>query len=176
MAPIRPQSQRRTLKTSSQREHVHRPTKSDDSAFASSKKDKRLIKHSALVNRIQKQSFRAQRKRRRPNKKLVTTLESLADALPDVDQEAATEAARISSEQANVRRKALLSRPGLQKCKEKTNKEERERFSQNLAQMIGSKATTPGTEIGSTPNLVTKPVDRWALLREHIMQNVEKIP
>ncbi|KAL9097297.1 MAG: hypothetical protein Q9165_000724 [Trypethelium subeluteriae] len=176
MAPIRPASRRRTATTNSQRERVHRPIKSDDSVFASSKKDKRLIRHSALVNRIQKQNSTAKQKRRRPNKKLVATLESIADALPDVDQNAATEDTGTLHGQAKVRRKSLASRPGVQKRKEKVNKAELERFSQNLAQMIGSKATNLSAEAKSTPNSAVKPVDRWALLRGHITQNMEKIP
>ena len=53
--------------------------------FIASKKDKRTIKHSAFVNRIEKAQSKPL-KRRRPNKKLKTTLEGLADALPSMEE------------------------------------------------------------------------------------------
>ncbi|PBP24847.1 xylose isomerase-like protein [Diplocarpon rosae] len=53
-------------------------------SFVNTKKDKRLIKSSSFLNRIEK-AHKKPLKRRRPNKKLVTTLENLADALPDVE-------------------------------------------------------------------------------------------
>ena len=173
-APVRPASRRRTLTVNNRHEHIHNPIKSTDSAFASSKRDKRLIKHSAFLNKIQKQNIKLKKKRRRPSKKLVTTLESLADALPDAEQQATTEEARVSQEQENIRRKALKSRPGMQKRKERVDKAERERFSHNLAQMISSKAANPTEEAKSTQSTTNQSVDRWGVLREFIAQNMEK--
>ncbi|KAI9688517.1 MAG: hypothetical protein M1822_001466 [Bathelium mastoideum] len=172
-APIRPESRRRTTATKSQREHIHRPIKSTESAFASSKKDKRLIKHSTFVSKIQKQTVKLKKKRRRPSKKLVTTLESLADALPETDEPVSTEEARALHKQANDRRKALKSRPGSQKRKEKVEKAERERFGQNLAQMIGSQVGNPATQTSPLQNAPTKPHDRWSILRKFIEHNME---
>ncbi|KAI9708039.1 MAG: hypothetical protein M1820_004243 [Bogoriella megaspora] len=172
MAPIRPASQRRTA-TSNSREHIHRPLKPSSSAFASSKKDKRLIKHSTLVNKIQKQHAKPSiKKRRRPNKKLVTTLESLADALPDDD--VSEKPVSAAENQAEVRRKALKSRPGVQKRKEKVDKVERERFSQNLAQIIGSGATGDSQQLNESGIGIVKPNNRWEVLREFIKGNMEK--
>ena len=57
-----------------------------ESLFAASKKDKRRIKHAQLMSKVTKARTRNPR-RRRPTKKLVTTLDALADALPDEDGE-----------------------------------------------------------------------------------------
>ncbi|KAI1459107.1 ribosome biogenesis protein SLX9-domain-containing protein, partial [Annulohypoxylon moriforme] len=54
-------------------------------SFINSKKDKRLVKHASFVSRIEKTSSKEKKlKRRRPGKKLVTNLDALAEALPDL--------------------------------------------------------------------------------------------
>lgn len=53
------------------------------SLFSTSKRDKRTIRHSRLLNRIETATARV-RKQRRPSRKLVTDLQSLGEALPDV--------------------------------------------------------------------------------------------
>lgn len=56
----------------------------EDAAWRTSKKDKRAMKHSVLMNKVRDAGVRKQ-KPRRPNKKLKTDLESLADALPELE-------------------------------------------------------------------------------------------
>ncbi|KAK3049335.1 hypothetical protein LTS18_012769, partial [Coniosporium uncinatum] len=98
------------------------PVSSDD-GFTTTKKDKRIMKHSLLMSKVQKSQARP--KRRRPNKKLVANLESLADALPDADANGGEGAgAGIESrdkvvDQATIRQKSLKSRPGALKRREK---------------------------------------------------------
>ncbi|KAF1955367.1 hypothetical protein CC80DRAFT_505702 [Byssothecium circinans] len=136
------------------------PTTSS-SLFPSTKRDKRTIKHSAFVGKIEKSSAKGA-KRRRPNKKLVANLESLADALPDFDD--AGDKDEVVVGQAKVRRKtmkSMKSRPGAMKRKEKLERAEKERFNANLAQMVG------------TSNPVS---DRWAALKNHVQNSMEVKP
>ncbi|KAK7540886.1 ribosome biogenesis protein SLX9-domain-containing protein [Phyllosticta citribraziliensis] len=127
-------------------------------SFASSKRDKRTIKHSLLLSKITKSapgSSAAGKKRRRPNKKLVTTLDALADALPDSSDAAAATtiqspaagdgdegghgaaAVDVPGAQARilVKDRSLKSRPGALKRKAAIEARERQRFEQNLAEM-----------------------------------------
>ncbi|KAF2637432.1 hypothetical protein P280DRAFT_521115 [Massarina eburnea CBS 473.64] len=132
--------------------------------FPSSKRDKRTIKHSAFVGKIEKPSSTST-KRRRPNKKLVANLESLADALPDFEQ-GNGETGDVVVGQAKVRRKpmkSMKSRPGATKRKEKLEKVEKERFNANLALMAGSRSTSAVT-------------DRWAALKSHVQSSMEVKP
>ena len=71
-------------------------------------------------------------KRRRPNKKLVTTLESLGDALDGVIEDGGV---GEKVKDGKIRHKSLKSRPGATKRKEKLERMERERFGRNLAQL-----------------------------------------
>ncbi|OAL54032.1 hypothetical protein IQ07DRAFT_329288 [Pyrenochaeta sp. DS3sAY3a] len=139
------------------------PKPDEPSQFPSSKKDKQKIKHSSFVSKIEKASSKPQ-KRRRPNKKLVATLESLADALPGLaDGEADGE---IEIGQAKIQRKSLKSmksRPGAMKRKEKLQKMEMDRFNKNLAQLA---STTQGSAVQ----------DRWAALKNHVQNNMEIKP
>lgn len=132
---------------------------SDSSLFSSSKRDKHAIKHSAFVSKIEKSSAKTQ-KRRRPNKKLVANLESLADVLPSLDEEGGKDGVILG--QAKIQRKSLKSRPGAMKRKEKLEKQERERFNKNLAQMAGASGTSTG--------------DRWAALKNHVQSTMEVKP
>lgn len=128
--------------------------------FIDSKRDRRLIKHSAFVSRITKASSRSRnrtsttttaQKRRRPSKKLVATLESLGDALDDIrrgmeeeDEDAAADAdaEEQARRQGKVRHKSLRTRPGALKRKEWLVKGEMERFGRSLAQLADVAATT----------------------------------
>ncbi|KAI7232836.1 hypothetical protein KC330_g5711 [Hortaea werneckii] len=59
--------------------------------FKVSKKDKRTIRHNQLLAKVQDADARVGKKklkRRRPGKKLTTNLDSLADALPEMEDEA----------------------------------------------------------------------------------------
>ncbi len=99
-------------------------------------------------------------KRRRPNKKLVATLESLGDALADIDDEIQRGIAEgedgegmdsLQKTQGKVRHKSLKSRPGALKRKERVVKGEMERFGQSLAQLVTVKeGTTAGQQQPST--------------------------
>jgi hypothetical protein len=146
--------------------------KPDDSgsAFPSSKKDKIAIKHASFVSRIEK--VPKVTKRRRPNKKLVATLESLADALPglDDDENEGDENTDVVVGQAKIQRKSLKSRPGATKRKEKLEKMEMERFSANLVQMANTSGT--GTEKGGAGSIA----DRWAALKNHVRNTTEIRP
>lgn len=103
-------------------------------------------------------------KRRRPNKKLVANLESLADALPGLDDEGKDE---VVVGQANIQRKSLKSRPGAMKKKAKLEKIEKDRFNKNLSQLAGSSASAgPNTSIA----------DRWAALKSHVQSTMERKP
>ena len=130
-----------------------------EGAFGSSKRDKQKIKHSSFVSKIEKSAAKTQ-KRRRPNKKLVANLESLADALPGFEDGAEGE---VEVGQAKIQRKSLKSRPGATKRKEKLVKTEMERFNQNLAQLAGS-STGSGVQ------------DRWAALKNHVQNTMEVKP
>ncbi|TAQ87295.1 hypothetical protein B7494_g4396 [Chlorociboria aeruginascens] len=112
------------------------PSSLSSSAFTATKKDKRTIKHSTLISRIEK-SHKKPLKRRRPNKKLVATLESLADALPEVEE-------KEEGGEGKIKHKSLKSRPGAMKKREKLERMERERFGKNMAIL----ATGPESERG----------------------------
>lgn len=137
-----------------------------DDDFRTTKKDKRLIKHSSFVSKIEKNSAKSN-KRRRASKKLVANLESLADALP------AAETDPNDPSQVNIiKQKTLKHRPGAMKRKEKLEKTERDRFAKNMAQMSNIQAApTPSSEpaADSVPN-------RWAALRGFISQTMEHQP
>jgi len=147
-----------------------------DDSFSSTKKDKRNIKHNIFLSRIEKVNQKDSKKRRRPTKKLVTTLESLADALPEFDDEDAEETV---VGQAIIKRKSLKSRPGAMKRREKIEKMEKERFTKNMADMAGLANTNTnatvveGHQAAAAPN---PPASRWAALRTFIEATMEQKP
>ncbi|KAF2017634.1 hypothetical protein BU24DRAFT_420678 [Aaosphaeria arxii CBS 175.79] len=137
------------------------------SGVFASKTDRRAHKHSSFVSKIEKNSSKTL-KRRRPNKKLVATLESLADALPgleDGEGDRDNDSGDMVIGQAKIQKrrnlKSLKSRPGAMKRKEKLERMERERFNANLAQMAGKNENT------------TSIADRWAALKSHVQSTVE---
>lgn len=146
--------------------------------FKSTKKDKRTIKHSSFVSRIEKANSKA-KKRRRPSKKLVADLESLANALPD-DAHGET-GDGVESGNAKIRHRSLKSRPGAMKRKEKLETMEKERFGKNMAQMVTGTAVTAATEsvdasaAGSASGAGASST-RWAALRGFIQQTMEQKP
>jgi len=115
-----------------------------------------------FVGKIEKTSKAS--KRRRPNKKLVANLESLADALPGLDEDGGNDEVVLG--QAKIQRKSLKSRPGAMKKKAKLEKVEKDRFNKNLAQMVGSSAGAGNTSIA----------DRWAALKSHVQTTMERKP
>ncbi|KAI9814816.1 MAG: hypothetical protein M1827_003082 [Pycnora praestabilis] len=171
MAPVkpkRPSIRSRTARSSSGSLPHPRTTypSRPNTGFANSKKDKRTIKHSSFVSKIEKADNKAKKRRRRPTKKLVATLESLADALPGNDEVGGGE--QITGD-ARIRQKSLKSRPGAMKRKEKLEMIERERFDKNMAQMAPTRAT-----VGSTTGGVTSTSERWTALRAFISQTMEQ--
>ncbi len=139
--------------------------------FLNTKKDKRTIKHSAFVNRIEKTNKKVL-KRRRPSKKLVTTLESLADALPDIS---AGGEQQVETGNAKIKHRSMKTRPGATKRREKLEKMERERFGKNMAQLTSSVSAAEPVAVGSSPASVST-ASKWAALREFISQTMEQKP
>lgn len=141
--------------------------------FRTTKKDKRLIKHSLFVSKVAK-SQKKTLKRRRPSKKLVANLDSLADALPDADEEDASELAN----QVNIiKHKTLKHRPGAMKRKEKMEQIERDRFMKNMAQMTAMEQKTVKPQEEAQTAAPSGPTsNRWAALRSFISQTMEHQP
>ncbi|OJJ43232.1 hypothetical protein ASPZODRAFT_146254 [Penicilliopsis zonata CBS 506.65] len=139
--------------------------------FRTNKKDKRMIKHSAFVSKIEKSSQKAV-KRRRPSKKLVANLDSLADALPNAESEMTD-----ASNQVNIiKHKTLRHKPGALKRKEKIEKLERDRFAKNMAQMTGIQAAPPAAGGENPDSEQSSTSNRWAALRNFISQTMEQQP
>ena len=140
------------------------------STFASIKKDKRRIKHSSFVSRIEK-SVPKTKKRRRPSKKLVTNLESLVDALPDLDCSHQKTSSHSSS--AVTRQMSLKSRPGAMKKKANLEKLERERFARNMAQLADRPTTTGGHDASAETLRPRESTNSWHALRKFIMSTFD---
>ncbi|RYP60378.1 hypothetical protein DL769_008147 [Monosporascus sp. CRB-8-3] len=173
-------------------------------AFVSSKKDKRLIKHSSFVSRIEKSSTSKKTlKRRRPGKKLKTNLEALADALPDLAERTEDDEKILRQlRDGKMRHRSLRTRPGALKRKEKIVKGEVERFGASLARLnaIGGAAEaqgmrvegpTEGAEVtgngaveartqpqmqAQTQHAQASTANRWAALRGFISATMEQNP
>ncbi|SPN96621.1 uncharacterized protein DNG_00142 [Cephalotrichum gorgonifer] len=146
--------------------------------FLQSKRDKRTIKHSTFVNKIKKtprkpsasNATAAAAKRRRPNKKLVATLESLADALPEIGEREA---------QGKVVQRSMSSRPGALKRKERVVKGEMERFGESMARLVGgggAEGGLGGGEKGRDAAGANSTGNRWAALRGYISATMEQNP
>jgi 3-oxoacyl-(acyl-carrier-protein) synthase len=113
-------------------------------------------------------------KRRRPSKKLVATLDSLADALPDAEHQDQSE---LAGQVHLIKHKTLKTRPGAMKRKEKMEQLERDRFMKNMSQMntVKSNTATPQTT-GSDATESNSTTSRWAALRGFISQTMEQQP
>lgn len=125
------------------------------------------------MNRIEKAHAKPL-KRRRPNKKLVTTLESLGDVLGELESGLGSK-----KEPGKFTQSSLKSRPGALKRKEKLAHMERERFGKNMAQLVtGTETQSVGTIDGSADKKQQPPVNptasRWAALRGFISQTMEQ--
>ncbi|KEZ46374.1 hypothetical protein SAPIO_CDS0686 [Scedosporium apiospermum] len=141
-------------------------------AFIQSKRDRRTIRHSSFIHKIQKSAPRAatSAKRRRPSKKLVATLEDLVDALPEVEE--------LSAEAVGkVRHKSLKSRPGALKRKEKIVRGEMERFGESMARLVAGGGATGGLGGGEGEKKAANPTgNRWAALKGYISATMEQNP
>jgi hypothetical protein len=129
------------------------------------------MKHSILLSKVRKSSDKptGQRKRRRSSKKLVTTLENLADALPEVTSGSVSESK--SSKMQGPTMETLKSRPGVGKKKDRIVRQEKERFGRNMAALTQTMATTSKNQ-DETQDEQTN--SRWAALRSHLANTVGK--
>lgn len=135
------------------------------------------------MNRIEK-AHKRPLKRRRPNKKLVTNLESLGDVLGQIEEDVGAGGMKV--EEGKIRQKTLKVGPGALKRKVKVERMERERFGRNMAQLIGTTQTQKGTEgaekmvvegeeARAQPETQTNATgSRWAALRGFISQTLEQ--
>ncbi|KAI5287253.1 hypothetical protein KEM52_001682, partial [Ascosphaera acerosa] len=139
-------------------------------------------------------------KRRRPSKKLVASLDSLASALPSFGGEGDADAAgggggdgddaggrdrdggpaALASQVNVIKQKSMKHKPGALKRKEKLDMLERQRFSRNLAQMNALPAVSAPAPAQSATATATAapaaPATRWAALRNFISQTMEHNP
>lgn len=152
---------------------------SDD--FLESKRDKRLMKHSSFMARIASSGGVKKSKKRTGqgrSKKLKTTMDSLADALPELESGEGGE--EILS--GKIKHKSLKSKKGALKKKEQVVKGEMERFGVSMAklsetqqqqqqqpQQTSSQVTSQDTNTGATSS-------RWAALRGYISATMEQNP
>ena len=145
-----------------------------ESVFSATKRDRRAIKHSLILSKVQKSSDKSSsKKRRRPSKKLVATLESLANALPDITEQ--SDAQRRSAGKSSAV-KTIKTKPGASKKKAKIVREERERFGKNLAalsQAVSAAAAAPQSEPGAVKDGPATPKNEtWEALRRHLQSTV----
>ncbi|RAH67052.1 FAM207/SLX9 family protein [Aspergillus aculeatinus CBS 121060] len=169
MAPIRPAKKQDAVKKPASGSGTFPTNSSLFDEFRTTKKDKRLIKHASFVSKIEKSSNK-NHKRRRASKKLVTNLDSLADALPEAEEDL-----NNSSNQVNIiKQKTMKHKKGAQKRKEKLEKVERDRFAMNMAQ-LSSMETAASSNADATPD-ANAGTSRWAALRNFISQTMEQQP
>ncbi|KAL9074976.1 MAG: hypothetical protein Q9161_001906 [Pseudevernia consocians] len=193
MAPLPPPT-KRTHAIPPSSKTPHKPT---------NKREKRISKHANLLSRITKSAPKPSHvtKRRRPSKKLVTNLASLADALPrstaeaaadDNDDEAWEGIASGDDSGGKIKHQSLKSKPGARKKKEKLAAMERERFARNLAEMAAGSSSS-SSSFSSSQNATADgrmiidggregdgtrggSADRWAAIRGFIRQTMERRP
>jgi hypothetical protein len=134
-------------------------------------------------------------KRRRPSKKLVANLESLADALPDLLADGETAEGLRQLREGKIRHKSIRMRKGALKKKEKIVKGEMDRFSHSLAQLnavkIGGEGAAAAIQVEgqvqgqaagtqaptqSQAQATTSTASRWAALRGFISSTMEQNP
>src|SRR5579862_8675937 len=135
---------------------------------STTKKSKRTTKRLAFVTKISKATSQKPSnsvKKRRPSKPLLATLQSLADALPDMSEIPSRE----DGGDTLLRKKSLKSRPGALKRKAKVERGERERFNRNLVQMAGV-AGESGADAAPPATTST----RWAALRGFVSVTLER--
>lgn len=167
--------------------------------FINSKRDKRIIRHSSFVSRITSSKI-SKNKRRRPKNKLKTSLDSLADALPELKRGEGGEEILAGK----VKHKSLRSKRGALRRKERIVKGEMERFGVSMAKLSamqpadgtgrtsqsrageGSDAdvdestrktsTRKGDsqQTSTTPSAATS--ERWTALRGYIAATMEQNP
>ncbi len=175
---------------------LHREDNTVTDAFLHSKRDKLLIRKASFRARVSEKlsdrgiTKKKPLKRRRPSKKLVTTLASLADALPEV---ASREEAEAEQETKRHRQTSLRTRPGSMKRKERVVQAEMARFGQSLAQLAAVKEAaveqtkdmeveaddqenTEGVETPGPAPPRQSTANRFALLRSYITATMDQSP
>ncbi|KAJ3477402.1 hypothetical protein NLG97_g8849 [Lecanicillium saksenae] len=149
---------------------------SDD--FIASKRDKRIMKHSSFMSRVAESGVgkktKAKRTGRGRSKKLSTTLDSLADALPELEEGEGN----IEALQGKIRHKSLKSKRGALKRKEQVVKGEMERFGVSMAQLAGTQEQQQSNSSKTTSEGQQQPqaANRWAALRGYISSTMEQNP
>ncbi|KAI6785460.1 uncharacterized protein J7T54_007102 [Emericellopsis cladophorae] len=194
MAPTAPPSSKpsaRTLRHQRITGQIHpllpsklfRPDAQVSDSFISSKRDKRTIKHSSFLSKIQStphaqnrvgknKGGSGHRRHKRPGNKL-TALDGLEDALPDVSD---------APEMGKVRARSLKSRPGALKRKERMMKGEMERFGMNMANLANLADQAPSKTQESMEGQEVKSKEdqgrasRWAALRGYVSSTMEQNP
>lgn len=163
------------------------------SVIQHTKKDKRIVRHNALLSRVTASASitktskkNAKRKESRDQKKnLTTNLESLADALPSAQDEgdwedldhailgSSSKEAIWSRQDGKIKMRSIKSRPGAQKRKEKMLREECVRFGKNLA-IINTAVAQKGQEQARPAEIAQPAINPWAALRGFIASTMEK--
>lgn len=150
---------------------------------ASSKKDKRSLKHASFLSKIQKSSPAAP-KRRRASKKLAANLDALADALPDTDIQHDLPDSDPRAQVNVIKQKTLRHKPGAMKRRQNLEKIERDRFAKNMAQMAAMEPQQKQQQQQQHQSGIRQPeeteqsgtANRWAALRSFISQTMEQQP
>ncbi|EPE04222.1 hypothetical protein F503_04737 [Ophiostoma piceae UAMH 11346] len=173
---------------------VHREDNTVTDDFLHSKRDKQTIRKASFRARVTEKLAdrgrlpgKKELKRRRPSKKLVATLESLADALPEV----ASGTAEDDETKRRRRQTSLKTRPGSMKRKEKVVQAEMARFGLNLAQLTAVKedavapvaggmeleaAAEPKTDDKTDAAPKQSTANRFAMLRNYITATMDQSP
>ena len=181
MAPVRPRrstQSKTTLSPKMVKPTIAKADDAEDFTRTPSKRDKRLMKHSVLVSkarasaRVTKPSI----KKRRPAKKLkaAQNLDELVASLPDVSA-APHEEPRSSKERRPPASAGLVSKPGVQRRRDRIAQSERARFSKNLALMNAHPKPPPSQEEQSAQqdNTSSPNSSHWAALRQHISETLK---
>ncbi|KAL7954880.1 ribosome biogenesis protein SLX9 domain-containing protein [Trichoderma compactum] len=161
-----------------------RPNASTTDSFLSPKRDKRTIKHSSFVSRISSSRIsKSSKPRRRAANKSATlsSLDSLADALPELaDGEGAAEIL-----DGKIKHRSLRSNKGALKRKERLLKGEMARFGVSMAHLSHLPAQPqsaipepekPSAAFSSASTPAPAPSNRWAALRGYISATMEQNP
>ncbi|GAM89498.1 hypothetical protein ANO11243_075370 [Dothideomycetidae sp. 11243] len=177
MAPIKKRARART-KASRPATSTPPSAPSTTPSASGSKILKRRAKHEALLSRLSSRVTKP-RRRRGAKTQLAAKLDDLLSALPEDDED---EWEGISDHddgaQVKMKLKSARSRPGAMKTRLKLEREERERFARNMAQMVGAKKgetkEMDARKEGEGEEQTQAQKDRWAALRGFIGQTMQQ--
>ncbi|KAI1090406.1 ribosome biogenesis protein SLX9-domain-containing protein [Rostrohypoxylon terebratum] len=149
-------------------------------SFINSKRDKRLVKHASFVSRIEKLASAGKKtKRRRPGKKLVTNLDALAAALPELEEGEKDGRGLRREREGRVRLRSLKGGRGALRRKERVVKGEVARFGVSLARLNAVREEERKGEGKAEGEVVPPPTStasRFAALRSFISSTMEQNP